>query len=82
MRPKANRSKRAKQRAVLATVYEIANDGDVRALDGPAPGGATCDWGDCDRPVEFLRYDAHGHGWLGVCSICATTPLEQMRDFE
>lgn len=34
----------------------------------------TCDWGDCDRPVAFLRFDVHGHGWLPVCDLCARIP--------
>jgi len=52
--------------------------GDVLPLlPGEMPaGGATCDWGDCDEPVAFYRFDAYGHGWLGVCAACARKPVE------
>lgn len=43
-----------------------------RAASDDLPlGVATCDWGDCDKPVVALRKDRWGHGWLPVCIECA-----------
>ena len=48
--------------------------GEVMKVPEDFAGPSTCDWGDCDWPTAYLRFDAWEHGWLPVCAVCSHAP--------